>query len=764
MTTFTLYHADCVGQPQNCLYPHAVEVTDAKSLSEAVRQDYVCAAYAKSYRSNENFLHMDCIGLDCDNDHSENPDDWKTPEDVRKAFPDMAFAVHFSRHHMKLKNGKPARPKFHCFLPTGLIANAKECARLKQVAHELFPFFDTKALDAARFFYGTPDAQVDFFPGELSFADFLDYYYPEHSVLTQGNQPRTIPQGSRNATLSHFAGRVLKRYGDSSQAYGAFLEEAAKCDPPLEDTELATIWHSAQGFYKKVARQEGYVTPDAFNSGGFLYLPEDCTDVGQARLLGKYFANKLRYSPATDYIRYDGACWQETRPGAQSVAHELTDRQLEESEKAIKTALPAYESTGAQELMGTLTKKKALLALSEEQQAAYEKYSEALAYNAFALQRRDSKYVTATLKEAHPVLEIDPAMLDKDWFLLCTPDATYDLRKGLEGKQPHNPENFITHMTSVSPGEKGAEIWKNALNTFFCGDQELIRYVQCVAGVVCVGQVFLEAMIIAYGDGRNGKSTFWNTLARVMGSYSGNISADSLTASCKRNVKPEMAETRGKRLLIAAEMEEGMRLNTSTVKQLTSTDNVFAEKKYKDPFSFTPSHTLVLYTNHLPKVGALDEGIWRRLIVLPFNAKIEGKSDIKNYTDYLYQNAGESIMAWMIDGAKQAITMGFKPEQPPCVVKAIEAYREQNNWLGHFLTDCCEIGEGLVSKSGELYYADRAYCGESNEYVRSTTDFYAALEAEGFTRQKLRSGMVVKGLSYRPASESAESDFSDFLA
>ena len=145
-----------------------------------------------------------------------------------------------------------------------------------------------------------------------------------------------------------------------------------------------------------------------------------------------------------------------------------------------------------------------------------------------------------------------------------------------------------------------------------------------------------------------------------MGSYSGNISADSLTMNCKRNVKPEMAETKGKRLLIAAELEEGTRLNTSIVKQLCSTDSIFAEKKYKDPFSFTPSHTLVLYTNHLPRVGAKDTGIWRRLIVIPFKAKIEGKSDIKNYTEYLCENAGEAVMKWMIEGARQAIELGFK--------------------------------------------------------------------------------------------------------
>ena len=89
-----------------------------------------------------------------------------------------------------------------------------------------------------------------------------------------------------------------------------------------------------------------------------------------------------------------------------------------------------------------------------------------------------------------------------------------------------------------------------------------------------VGKVFSEALIISYGDGANGKSTFWNTLARVLGNYSGMMSADALTVGCKRNVKPEMAELKGKRLIIAAELEEGMRLNTSTVKQLCSTDEI----------------------------------------------------------------------------------------------------------------------------------------------------------------------------------------------
>ena len=107
-----------------------------------------------------------------------------------------------------------------------------------------------------------------------------------------------------------------------------------------------------------------------------------------------------------------------------------------------------------------------------------------------------------------------------------------------------------------------------------------------------------------------------------------------MTISNRNNNKFEIAEARGKRLIIASELEEGMRLNTAKVKQLCSTDPISAEKKYKDPFSYVPTHTLVLYTNHLPRVGARDKGTWRRLVVIPFTANIEGKADKKNYADY----------------------------------------------------------------------------------------------------------------------------------
>ena len=756
---FTLYSADIAGNPSNCSYPNRHDVTDEAGLKAAICHDYVCAEYKNHYRNNDNFIGSDCLPVDCDNDHSEEPSDWITVDDVAAAFPGVTFAVHYSRHHNREKNGKPARPKFHVLFPIDFISDAAAYSNLKKFINTIFPYFDTQALDAARFFFGTNAADVEIRQGNMNLTDFLQDVDSFDQDMDDGRYgDRVISEGSRNATMSRFAGKVIKKYGDTDEAHQCFLEEAAKCDPPLSDGELKTIWRSARKFYSRVSSQDGYVPPDVYNDDTS-YKPEDFSDVGQAEVLAKHFSNELRYSPATHFIRYTEHYWKETEPGAQAVAHELTRRQLKEATKEMYAALKKMEECGAQTILDGSSKAKAEQLMSDEQLEAYKEFISAKAYQAFALRRRDSKYITAALKESHPMLEISPRDLDADCFALCTPAATYDLRKGLAGAREHSPEDFITKMTAVSPGSKGEQIWLDCLDLIFCGNQELIDYVQMICGLAVIGKVYVEALIIAYGGGRNGKSTFWNSVSRVLGLYSGNISADTLTVGCRRNIKPELAEAKGKRLLIAAEMQEGARLNDSTVKQLCSTDDMFAEKKYKDPFSFTPCHTLVLYTNHLPRVSASDDGIWRRLIVIPFDAKIEGSDDKKNYAEYLYANASESILAWVIEGAKKVIDLDYRIPIPACVQKAIDEYRAQNDWFGHFIEDKCDVGSEYKESSSALYQAYRNYCLDTNEYVRSTADFYFALENAGYERIVVKRKRFFKGLCLKKD----DGDFDDFL-
>lgn len=745
---FTLYHSDSREMPGNCTYAHRVEVTGKDALVQAVSHDYVCAEYRDGYRSNDNFLGSDCLPVDCDNDHSDDPEAWVYPSDVANAFPGVAFAVHYSRNHMKVKAGKAARPKFHVFFSIDRITDAGQYSELKKLVNTIFPYFDTKALDAARFFFGTQKPEVEIFDGPMTLSTLLadDDFDRDMDLGSYGDV--VIPEGSRNATLSHYAGRILKRFGNTEEAHTHFAEVAACCQPPLEQSELDTIWRSAQRFYEKVSAQDGYIPPEQYNQDLQL-KPTDYSDVGQATVLSREYEDRLRYSPSTDFLVYNGRFWEESKPKAQAIAQELTTRQLDEADTEIKKATDELMKNGAWELLASMGPKKAAAVFNAEQARSFQKYENATTYRNFAIKRRDSKYISAAMKEVHPMVEIDQKALDADEYLLNTPSATYDLRVGLSSAQDHNAADLITKQTTVDPSDEGMEIWEDALSTFFCGDKDLIRYVQDIAGLSAIGKVCVEGLIIAYGEGRNGKSTFWNTLSRVLGTYSGNMSADTLTVGCKRNVKPELAEVKGKRLIIAAELEEGMRLNTSNVKQLCSTDEIYAEKKYKDPFSFVPSHTLVLYTNHLPKVGALDDGTWRRLIVIPFNAKIEGASDIKNYADYLYEKAGGAILKWIMAGAKRVIGKKFDIKKPAVVDETIRKYKENNDWLTHFLDDCCEIDPSFSAKSGDVYNAYRSYCMQVGEYIRSTSDFYTALECAGFDRKRSKTARMLFGLQLK---------------
>lgn len=759
---FTLYTADCAGNETNCLYPHKAVISSPAELAQAVAHDHVAAAYQNDYRLNDNFISADAVVWDCDNDYTENPDEWVTPEKLASSvLSDIAFAASPSRHHMLPKGNYSARPRFHLIAPISECTDRERYVALKNAGMRQFAFFDQKALDAARFLYGTevkPEA-IFWHEGRLRIDEFLENL----ESVDNGNQAElplytggSIPEGSRNNTMSHFASRVLKRFGDTDRAHEAYLERAAQCNPPLPDKELGTIWKSALKFFRnKIESSEGYVPPDEYNGsfGGGSLKPDDYSDIGEAKVMARSCMGKLRYTSATDYIAFVRDHWYEDKQKSLGVIEDFMDSQLTDAGEAIHIAEDNLVAIGISQEDVKSRSKNLVNQVPAKKIGLLTALLGADAYKKFVMKYRNYRNLVNAQNAARPMLALDVTELDYDPELLNTPEATYDLTQGTDGGHPHDPDDLITKITACSPGDTGEGLWQESLDLFFCHDRELISYVQEIVGMAAVGRVYAEQMIIAYGGGANGKSTFWNTIARVLGTYSGKISADALTMSCKRNVKPEMAELKGKRLIIASELEEGQRLNTGMVKQICSVDPIEAEKKYKDPFHFVPSHTLVLYTNYLPKVSANDDGTWRRLIVIPFNAKITGKSDIKNYSDYLFNHAGPAIMKWIIEGAETAIRKGFKIDEPQAVRDAVEKYREDNDWLGQFLEDHCDIDPSFTEKSGKLYQQYRVICMQSGEYIRSTSDFYGNLEKAGFVRRKTKKGILVYGLRLKEGQD-----------
>lgn len=726
-----LYYNNVREKANNTKYPFEKEIHTLEDFKKVVCYDHVGAKYQDYYRKNENFIQTNCTMFDVDNTETDDQKEWKTPADIQKAFPDVPFYVSYSRNHMKIKGDKLARPKFHIYFPDIVISDSEVYKNLKDKVCAYFPAFDDNAKDAARFFFGVENPQVEYHEGKILLSDFMKTVQicttvdtPVFSTITKDN---IIPQGTRNNTMFKFACKVLRQINDIEEAAQEYKHEAEKCSPPLEEKELNGIWKSALKYYHKdIKGLQGHISQSR------TLKPHDFTDVGQAEILIREYGDRLRYSPATRYLYYTGKVWKESDIKAQGLAQELTDRQLKEATSLLQDAYKKENEAAINED-------------EEEKKEAKTLIRKALKYRDFVLHYRHSLRISAALKEAQPKVEIDITKLDADGLKLNTPAGYVDLKNGQ--MYPHKPTVYCTKITSVGPDRRGEDLFRNFLKVITCQNSELEEYLQLVAGMCAVGKVFCENLIIAYGSGKNGKSTFFNLLARVMGDYAGSLSTETLITHSRKNKSPEYAELRGKRIVIASELEEETRLDTATVKKLCSTDPIYAEKKYKDPFQFTPSHTIILHTNHLPNVKTMDHGTWRRLIVVPFMAVIEDNADIKNYCEYLFEHAGGAVLTWIIEGARKFIAQQYKIELPKIVKNAINTYRQENNLIGNFILDECDIDKTFVQPAGELYSRFREYCGTLGEHqIPSAGNFKSQMIEAGYSWDRNNKGAFYYGV------------------
>lgn len=762
MFKFILCLAKTRQNPKNIVFADTVEVTSADELKASCLFDHVGAVLRDGYRSNKDFVTSNVVIMDCDNE-DDNPETWVTPEKVAEDLPGVEFAVVPSRHNMLPKGDKEPRPKFHVYFPIRDCADIEAYVGLKSELLRRCPYFDSNARDAARMIFGVENPEVTVYnegEGSITVDDYINSNpfepaydstaEPVTTSLTIIGDSFVIPEGRRNTTVFRKAIRLFTRYGIGDEAISNIFSVAARCEPPLEESELNAIIESAKGYAEDIIKNNDYIPPEVYSRLKGEYEPDDYTDIGQAKVFEKVFGEVVKFSPETRCLVYNGVYWEESDEKARLLVHQLTELQMQDADSLLKFWETELKEAGAGVgLDEKLTTKQITSVLTAKQKVIYEQYQRAVQYKAFVLKRRGTFAINAVLKEAAPHLAIVVGTLDSETYLLNTPAGTYDLRAGADVVYPHKAEDYITKVTAVSPSDEGMELWEAMLDVVFCGDQDLKSYVQQLAGLAAIGGVFAENLIIAYGEGRNGKSTLFNVIARVLGSYSGSLSADVLTNSCRRNIKPELAELRGKRLVIASELEEGNGLNTAVLKQLCSTDPIYAEPKYRRPFSFIPTHLAVLCTNHLPSIGTMDTGTWRRIKVVPFNAVIQGDSEVKNYTEYLFKNAGGAILKWIMDGSKMVIENGYKIEVPDAVKSVVEEYRATNNDFQEFLDSRCNVGDGYSIPSGELYTAYRSYATAQGSFAKNKQDFYSNLERAGFSKHRTSRGVIVMGLTLK---------------
>ena len=734
MQAFHLFTADVRGDCRNTVYPHVVEISTLAQLQQAAQYDHVGAAFKDNHRSNEGFLWADCLIADVDNAAGEVVE----PAQIADDLPDVQHYVLYSRHHLLAKGTAPAVPRFHVLFPIERTESREQLEGLKRALCSHFPYYDAACVDGARFFFGVQQPQGEAVDGLFTLDEMLDHETeapPEEHAAVFAD---AIPQGSRNDTLSAYALKVLKALGaDNGKARQQFEAKAAQCVPLLDDDELETIWRAAVRAYRaKVANKPDYLDPTAYALQGLQggstdaagLRPSDYSNLAQARIFERRNAGEVLYNSGLGWLVWDNSKFAADEAAAHRRFHALTDAQIVQAREDIKAAAAAGIEDGSN---------------------AKAKQDAAKAFAKFVIAQRSGAAIRATLGEAQHLCDVSVEKLDSNAFLLNCPGCTVDLKTGKA--RPNDPADKCTKACAVDPGSTGAPLWLDFVRRFTCGDEALTDYLQMVAGAAAVGHVYQEQLIIAYGSGGNGKSTFFNVLARVLGSYAGTLSADALTANPNRNKLPELAELRGKRLVLAAELEEGTRLDVSMLKRLCSTDAVHAEPKYKQPFEFIPSHTCVLFTNFLPKVGSSDAGTWSRLVVVPCRAKFRNTSgEIKAMAGHLFDHAGGAVLSWIIEGARRFIAADFKLDPPPCVREAVEQYRRENDWLAHFLEDCCEIGPNFSAPGGVLAATYREWSKRTGEFPRRNDELKAALEERGIIWRKTRTGNFYYGLQMRP--------------
>lgn len=729
MQPFHLFTADVRGDRRNTVYPHGVEINTLADLQHAARFDHVGAAFRGSRRSNDGFSWADCLIADVDN----TAGDVVQPAQIADDLPDVQHYILYSRHHMTIKGDAPAVPRFHVIFPIERTASRDQLEAFKRALCRQFPYYDVACVDAARFFFGVEQPQGEAVDGLFTLDEVL-----EVTAEDAAERPaEAIPEGSRNNTLSAYALGLLKRLGaDDGQARELFDRKAAQCVPPLGDDEIETIWRAAVRAYAgKVQSRADYLPPEEYALQGLQsgaaadnkLRPSDYSNLAQARIFVNQNAGEVLYNSGLGWLVWDGSRFAADEAAAHRRFHVLTDSQMLLAREEVKgTAAAGLESSSAKV-----------------------KQDAAKAFARFIISQRSGAAIRATLGEAQHLCNAKIENLDKEPLLLNCPTCTVNLKNGK--RKPNTPADQITKVCAVDPSNEGADLWRDFVDRFTCGDAALADYLQRVAGAAAIGHVYQEALIIAYGSGGNGKSTFFNVLARVLGDYSGTLSADALTANPNRNKLPELAELRGKRLVLATELEEGVRLDVSMLKRLCSTDPVHAEPKYKQPFTFMPSHTVVLFTNFLPKVGSSDSGTWSRLIVVPCRASFRNTAgEVKDYAGQLFDRAGGAVLSWIIEGAKKFVVDDYKLTPPPCVCEAVEQYRQENDWLAHFLEECCEVGPSFNAAAGVLAATYREWCKRTGEFPRRNDELKAALEERGIQWKKTMHGAVYKGLQLRP--------------
>lgn len=354
---------------------------------------------------------------------------------------------------------------------------------------------------------------------------------------------------------------------------------------------------------------------------------------------------------------------------------------------------------------------------------------------------QSKKNITNELMHRQPVTPDD---FDKDNMLLNVANGYIDLTS--RELYPHDITQMFSQIANTDYSEKmQPAVWLDFLNDIFDGDKEVIRYIQKALGYSLTGSTREQVMFILHGKGRNGKSIFVETIAEILGDYSNNMQAKSLMVKKNDNVNTDIARLSKARFVTSSEPNEGFRFDEGLIKQITGGDKVTARFLYAEEFEYTPKFKIWVSTNHKPIIRGTDDGIWRRLVLIPFEVQIPEEKVDKDLKYKLLREA-PAILNWMTEGAYMWMQEGL--EMPDKLIDASQSYRTEMDVVEQFIEEKCNRMKGARETGKKLYDEYKVWADENNEYKMDKNKFGKKMK-EKFESKKMNNGVNYIGIELK---------------
>ena len=314
------------------------------------------------------------------------------------------------------------------------------------------------------------------------------------------------------------------------------------------------------------------------------------------------------------------------------------------------------------------------------------------------------------LAQSDPQIAIDPTDMDSDPDLLNTENCIVHLPTGKA--MPHSPAVIMGRQCKAPYiAEAACPQFKRFLLEISNNDPEWVADIQRLVGYTISGRVNEEIIIFLLGWGANGKSVLSNIMRRILNNYAASVPANFLMVSNRDGeaATPSLARLPGVRMVQANEVEAGARLSAQTVKIAASSDAIAARHLHKPAFDFVPTHTLWVRGNHKPIITDTDDGIWRRIRLMPFDRKFgPDEKDVRLEEKLMAEAPG--ILAWMVQGHQEYLKYGLRPAKR--VADASVAYRKDSDLVAQWINDRTDRVPGCQWLQSLAYQDYREWCGE----------------------------------------------------